>query len=127
TWGTGALRRISDVEPFKDVIQCSPTRSSEKDIAPTLHSSRNDSCVSSCEQRFHYASESFSTRSRVQEQPWPQRKPLAHMPLAPTQIRNILRWRNRLSGPYPPCSSKRAETLCPSFAMSLISKDSIQP
>ncbi len=33
-WGTGALRRISDVEPFKDVIQCSPTRSPEKDIAP---------------------------------------------------------------------------------------------
>jgi site-specific DNA-methyltransferase (adenine-specific) len=33
-WGTGALRRISDGEPFKDVIQCSPTRSPEKEIAP---------------------------------------------------------------------------------------------
>jgi DNA modification methylase len=33
-WGTGALRRISEDEPFKDVIQCWPTRSPEKDIAP---------------------------------------------------------------------------------------------
>lgn len=33
-WGTGALRRISPEEPFKDVIPCSPTRSPEKDIAP---------------------------------------------------------------------------------------------
>jgi DNA modification methylase len=33
-WGTGALRRISDEEPFKDVIPCSPTRSPEKDMAP---------------------------------------------------------------------------------------------
>jgi site-specific DNA-methyltransferase (adenine-specific) len=33
-WGTGGLRRISCDEPFKDVIQCSPTRSPEKDIAP---------------------------------------------------------------------------------------------
>jgi DNA modification methylase len=34
TWGTGGLRRISPEEPFKDVIQCSPTRGIEKDIAP---------------------------------------------------------------------------------------------
>jgi site-specific DNA-methyltransferase (adenine-specific) len=33
-WGTGGLRRIGNEEPFKDVIQCSPTRSPEKDIAP---------------------------------------------------------------------------------------------
>jgi DNA modification methylase len=33
-WGTGALHRLSEEEPFKDVIQCSPTRSPEKDIAP---------------------------------------------------------------------------------------------
>jgi DNA modification methylase len=33
-WGTGGLRRISDSEPFKDVISCSPTRSTEKNIAP---------------------------------------------------------------------------------------------
>lgn len=33
-WGTGALRRISNQEPFKDVIQCSPTRGIEKEIAP---------------------------------------------------------------------------------------------
>ena len=33
-WGTGGLRRISDVEPFKDVIVCSPTRSAERMIAP---------------------------------------------------------------------------------------------
>jgi DNA modification methylase len=33
-WGTGALRRISAEEPFKDVIQCFPTRPSEKEIAP---------------------------------------------------------------------------------------------
>jgi site-specific DNA-methyltransferase (adenine-specific) len=33
-WGAGALRRISDEEPFKDVIQCSPTRGMEKEIAP---------------------------------------------------------------------------------------------
>lgn len=34
TWGTGALRRISVEEPFKDVIQCSPTRGTEKGVAP---------------------------------------------------------------------------------------------
>ena len=33
-WGTGGLRRISSEEPFKDVIQCSPTRGVEKEIAP---------------------------------------------------------------------------------------------
>lgn len=33
-WGTGGLRRISDDEPFKDVIVCSPTRGREKEIAP---------------------------------------------------------------------------------------------
>lgn len=33
-WGTGGLRRISDDEPFKDVIVCSPTRGAERDIAP---------------------------------------------------------------------------------------------
>lgn len=33
-WGAGGLRRISEDEPFKDVIQCSPTRSTEKEIAP---------------------------------------------------------------------------------------------
>lgn len=34
TWGTGGLRRISDEEPFKDVIPCSPTRGREREIAP---------------------------------------------------------------------------------------------
>ena len=33
-WGTGGLRRISDDEPFKDVIACSPTRGAERKIAP---------------------------------------------------------------------------------------------
>jgi len=33
-WGTGGLYRISDAEPFKDLIQCSPTRGAEKHIAP---------------------------------------------------------------------------------------------
>ena len=33
-WGTGGLRRISEDEPFKDVITCSPTRGREKEIAP---------------------------------------------------------------------------------------------
>lgn len=33
-WGTGGLRRISDEEPFKDIIECSPTRGREKKIAP---------------------------------------------------------------------------------------------
>jgi len=33
-WGTGGLRRISDTEPFKDVIVCSPTRGKEREIAP---------------------------------------------------------------------------------------------
>ena len=33
-WGTGGLRRTADAEPFKDVIQCSPTRGIEKEIAP---------------------------------------------------------------------------------------------
>jgi DNA modification methylase len=33
-WGTGALRRKSAAEPFKDVIPCSPTRPAEREIAP---------------------------------------------------------------------------------------------
>jgi len=33
-WGTGGLRRISECEPFKDVIPCSPTRGAEKAMAP---------------------------------------------------------------------------------------------
>ena len=33
-WRTGALRRISREEPFRDVIASSPTRSTERDIAP---------------------------------------------------------------------------------------------
>lgn len=33
-WGTGGLRRISDSEPFRDVISCSPTRGKEREIAP---------------------------------------------------------------------------------------------
>jgi len=33
-WGTGGLRRISETEPFKDVIRCSPARGREKEIAP---------------------------------------------------------------------------------------------
>jgi site-specific DNA-methyltransferase (adenine-specific) len=33
-WGTGGLRRVSDEQPFKDVITCPPTRQEEKDIAP---------------------------------------------------------------------------------------------
>ena len=33
-WGTGGLRRISESEPFKDVIACSPTRGLEREIAP---------------------------------------------------------------------------------------------
>ncbi|MFN7137803.1 MAG: DNA-methyltransferase [Limisphaerales bacterium] len=34
TWGTGGLRRVSDDEPFKDVILCSPTRGKERMLAP---------------------------------------------------------------------------------------------
>jgi site-specific DNA-methyltransferase (adenine-specific) len=33
-WGTGGLRRVSEEEPFKDVIECGPTRGKEKKIAP---------------------------------------------------------------------------------------------
>jgi site-specific DNA-methyltransferase (adenine-specific) len=33
-WKTGGLRRISDEQPFSDVIKSSPTRSVERDIAP---------------------------------------------------------------------------------------------
>ena len=33
-WGTGGLRRISDSEPFKDVIRSSPTGIRERKIAP---------------------------------------------------------------------------------------------
>jgi DNA modification methylase len=33
-WGTGGLRRISEDEPFKDVITCSPTRGIERELAP---------------------------------------------------------------------------------------------
>ncbi len=33
-WGTGGLRRVSENEPFRDVIMCSPTRGPERKIAP---------------------------------------------------------------------------------------------
>ena len=33
-WGTGGLRRISDVEPFRDLIHASPARGREREIAP---------------------------------------------------------------------------------------------
>lgn len=33
-WGTGGLRRVSDAEPFKDVIPCSPTKGKERELAP---------------------------------------------------------------------------------------------
>jgi len=32
-WGTGALRRVSPTEPFRDVIESAPTRTSEREIA----------------------------------------------------------------------------------------------
>jgi DNA modification methylase len=34
TWKTGGLRRISDAEPFADVIRSAPTRAEERRIAP---------------------------------------------------------------------------------------------
>ncbi|MGQ0762472.1 MAG: DNA-methyltransferase [Acidobacteriota bacterium] len=34
TWKTGGLRRISETEPFKDLIQSSPARGRERAIAP---------------------------------------------------------------------------------------------
>jgi DNA modification methylase len=33
-WGTGGLRRVSEEEPFKDLIYSSPTRREERGIAP---------------------------------------------------------------------------------------------
>jgi site-specific DNA-methyltransferase (adenine-specific) len=33
-YGTGGLRRVSEDEPFRDVIACSPTRGVEREIAP---------------------------------------------------------------------------------------------
>lgn len=33
-WGTGGLRRISDTEPFKDLIYSSPARGAERRLAP---------------------------------------------------------------------------------------------
>jgi site-specific DNA-methyltransferase (adenine-specific) len=33
-WKTGGLRRVSEGEPFRDVIAASPTRGRERDIAP---------------------------------------------------------------------------------------------
>jgi site-specific DNA-methyltransferase (adenine-specific) len=33
-WGTGGLRRVSDDEPFRDVIESAPTRGVEREIAP---------------------------------------------------------------------------------------------
>lgn len=33
-WGTGGLRRASKLEPFRDVIESSPTRAGEREIAP---------------------------------------------------------------------------------------------
>ncbi len=33
-WGTGGLRRVSDDEPFRDVIRSSPTRARERVLSP---------------------------------------------------------------------------------------------
>ena len=33
-WGTGGFRRISDDQPFGDVIESAPTRASERQYAP---------------------------------------------------------------------------------------------
>lgn len=33
-WGTGGLRRVSDEEPFRDVIRSSPTRGPERALSP---------------------------------------------------------------------------------------------
>ncbi len=33
-WGTGGLRRISQAEPFRDLIQSSPARGYEREVAP---------------------------------------------------------------------------------------------
>jgi DNA modification methylase len=33
-WGTGGLRRVSHGQPFRDVVPCSPTRGTERNIAP---------------------------------------------------------------------------------------------
>lgn len=33
-WGTGALRRLSRDEPFKDVVECAPARGLERETAP---------------------------------------------------------------------------------------------
>lgn len=33
-WGTGGLRRISECDPFRDVIASAPTRAREREIAP---------------------------------------------------------------------------------------------
>jgi site-specific DNA-methyltransferase (adenine-specific) len=33
-WGTGALRRPSRDEPFKDVVECAPARGRERELAP---------------------------------------------------------------------------------------------
>ena len=41
-WGTGALRRVSNQEPFRDVIQCAPARGNERKITshPSLKPQR---------------------------------------------------------------------------------------
>ena len=33
-WGTGGLRRVSETEPFSDVIRSAPTRADERSLAP---------------------------------------------------------------------------------------------
>lgn len=33
-WGAGGLRRVSECEPFRDLIECSPARDHERQIAP---------------------------------------------------------------------------------------------
>lgn len=33
-WGTGGFRRISDDEPFRDMVECPPAREAERELAP---------------------------------------------------------------------------------------------
>ena len=33
-WGTGGFRRVSEDEPFRDVVECAPARAAERELAP---------------------------------------------------------------------------------------------
>jgi hypothetical protein len=102
TWGTGGLRRISDEEPFKDVIHCSPTQGLRRKLRRTHRSSLSASCENSFVPPFRWESESSTIPLQDRVRLWRQLMPSNIAQSAPTLIGSTLQWRSRRFDPCRP-------------------------